>query len=62
MILTQTVVNITINITLVSIGTSPTPKKVHLKPDIKYTIGLSATPVREDKMMYVINWFLGEII
>ena len=42
MILTQILVNIKINITLVKIGTSPTPKKVHLKPDIKYTIGLSS--------------------
>lgn len=33
-----------------------------MKTSFKYTIGLSATPVREDKMMYVINWFLGEII
>ena len=41
MILTQTVVKIKINTTLVRIGTSPTSKKVHLKPDIKYTIGLS---------------------
>jgi superfamily II DNA or RNA helicase len=28
----------------------------------KYMLGLSATPDRKDKLMYVINWFLGDII
>lgn len=28
----------------------------------KYMLGLSATPERKDKLMYVINWFLGDII
>jgi superfamily II DNA or RNA helicase len=28
----------------------------------KYMLGLSATPDRKDKLMYVINWFLGPMI
>ena len=28
----------------------------------KYMLGLSATPVRKDKLMYVINWFLGPLL
>jgi superfamily II DNA or RNA helicase len=28
----------------------------------KYMLGLSATPQRKDKLMYVINWFLGPIL
>jgi superfamily II DNA or RNA helicase len=28
----------------------------------KYMLGLSATPTRKDKLMYVINWFLGPIL
>jgi superfamily II DNA or RNA helicase len=28
----------------------------------KYMLGLSATPERKDKLMYVINWFLGPIL
>ena len=28
----------------------------------EYTIGLSATPVRKDEMMYIIHWCIGEII
>jgi hypothetical protein len=39
MILMQIAVNDKIKITLAKIGTSPTPKKVHLKPEIRYTIG-----------------------
>ena len=33
-----------------------------MKTSAKYSIGLSATPVRSDNMMYVINWFIGDII
>ena len=40
--LIQILVKININKILVNIGTSPTPKKDHLNPDIKYTIGLSS--------------------
>jgi len=28
----------------------------------KYMLGLSATPERKDKLMYVINWFLGPLL
>jgi superfamily II DNA or RNA helicase len=28
----------------------------------KYMLGLSATPQRKDKLMYVINWFLGPLL
>jgi superfamily II DNA or RNA helicase len=28
----------------------------------KYMLGLSATPTRKDKLMYVINWFLGPLL
>lgn len=28
----------------------------------KYMLGLSATPERKDKLMYIINWFLGPIL
>jgi superfamily II DNA or RNA helicase len=28
----------------------------------KYMLGLSATPDRKDKLMYVINWFLGPLL
>uniref|UniRef100_A0A6C0J570 Helicase ATP-binding domain-containing protein n=1 Tax=viral metagenome TaxID=1070528 RepID=A0A6C0J570_9ZZZZ len=28
----------------------------------KYMLGLSATPERKDKLMYVINWFLGPML
>ena len=28
----------------------------------KYMLGLSATPERKDKLMYVINWFIGPIL
>ena len=28
----------------------------------KYMLGLSATPNRKDKLMYVINWFLGPLL
>jgi superfamily II DNA or RNA helicase len=36
--------------------------KVLMKTSAKYTIGLSATPIRTDNMMYIINWFIGDII
>jgi superfamily II DNA or RNA helicase len=36
--------------------------KVLMKTSAKYTIGLSATPIRSDNMMYIINWFIGDII
>ena len=41
---------------------SVTFSNVLMKTSAKYTIGLSATPVREDDMMYVVNWFIGDII
>jgi superfamily II DNA or RNA helicase len=28
----------------------------------KYMLGLSATPDRKDKLMHVINWFLGPLL
>lgn len=36
--------------------------KVLMKTSAKYSIGLSATPVRTDRMMYIIKWFIGDII
>ena len=36
--------------------------KVLMKTSAKYSIGLSATPVRSDNMMHIINWFIGDII
>lgn len=33
-----------------------------MKTSFKYTIGLSATPIRQDDMMHVVKWFLGDII
>ena len=32
------------------------------KLNSKYMLGLSATPNRKDKLMYVINWFLGPLL
>jgi len=41
---------------------SPVFSKVLMKISCKYTIGLSATPLRSDGCEYVFKWFLGEIV